>query len=173
MLPLPACLGNGWIRLYLYRADVTPSYFQPSCHGNHKASAPVRSSIYNLLTPPSPQPHPKETGAYGEQSAKIHNNTLHFPRRPMRGERRRGRGSLSQQNGKAILEEGGMLGRREELSSLRTEAGIRGQFQETGSGLVRGAGWGPLPSDPQHCPPQPSLGVLGEGLLWAEPHGCK
>jgi hypothetical protein len=64
LLPLePACLGNGWIWLYLYRADVTPSYFQPGCHGNHKASAPVRSSIYNLLTPPSPQPHPKETGA--------------------------------------------------------------------------------------------------------------
>lgn len=56
-------LDLGWIWLYLYCADVTPSYFQPGCHGNHKASALVRSSIYNLLTPPSPQPHPKETGA--------------------------------------------------------------------------------------------------------------
>lgn len=38
------------IRIYLCRAgDVTGSYFQPCCHGNHQASAPVSSSIYNLL----------------------------------------------------------------------------------------------------------------------------
>lgn len=45
-----AYLGeNGWIRLYLCRADVTGCYFQPGCHGNNQASAPVSSSIYNLL----------------------------------------------------------------------------------------------------------------------------
>lgn len=40
---------NGWICLYLCRADVTGCYFQPGCHGNNQASAPVSSSIYNLL----------------------------------------------------------------------------------------------------------------------------
>lgn len=45
-----AYLGeNGWIWLYLCRADVTGCYFQPGCHGNNQASAPVSSSIYNLL----------------------------------------------------------------------------------------------------------------------------
>lgn len=43
--------GNGGrMRLYLCSAgDVTGSYFQPGCHGNHQASAPVSGSIYNLL----------------------------------------------------------------------------------------------------------------------------
>lgn len=42
--------SNDRIRIYLCCAgDVTCSYFQPCCHGNHQASAPVSSSIYNLL----------------------------------------------------------------------------------------------------------------------------
>lgn len=44
----------------------------------------VQYIIY--LLPHPPQPHPEETGAYGEQSAKIYNNTLHFPQRPVRVE---------------------------------------------------------------------------------------
>lgn len=55
--------------------------------------------------------------------------------------------------------------RGEELSSLRgrTEAGIWGRFQGAGTGLVREAGRGPLPSDPQHGLAKPSPGTLGKG----------
>lgn len=160
MLPLPACLGNGWIRLYLYRADVTPSYFQPGCHGNHKASAPVRSSIYNLLTPPSPQPHPKETGANGEQSANIY-NTLHFPRRPVRG------GAWCSGTVNPFWKKREGRQERGAFPTNRKRGWHLGVIPGSSSHLVRGAGWDPLPSDRKHCLVTPSPGASSVRCHWA------
>lgn len=130
----------------------------------------VQYIIYLLPHPPSPTP--KRLGRMG-------NNRLKYtiPSLPSvactEGEEVTGVGSMAQRNGEPIWEEGGTVGRREELSSLRrTEAGIWRGFRGWGSGLARGAGWGPLLSDPQPWRTEPSSGTSSEKGLQAQSLSC-